>query len=66
MKQGRKQQDAALNEPRCFDLETENLMGWFTNELKSRAAQPAQSPRKKKKDEMIPVTGGNGQQLDAP
>jgi hypothetical protein len=39
---GLKQQDSAIKEPKCFDADTEELLGWFKEEVKVRG-----------KDEMI-------------
>lgn len=33
---GLKQQDEAIKKPNCFDSETEELFGWFNEEMKSR------------------------------
>ena len=33
---GRKQQDAAIRKPTCFDAETEELLAWFSEEVKTR------------------------------
>jgi len=33
---GMKQQDAAIKSPRCFDADTEELLGWFQEEVKVR------------------------------
>lgn len=60
-------QDAALENPEPFDLETERLLSWFEAEKLRRAAAPAQSPikRKRKTDETVNVTTAtNGGQND--
>lgn len=44
---GLKAQDAALADPEYYDLETESLLTWFLEEKKKRAAQPAQSPKRR-------------------
>jgi hypothetical protein len=36
---GIKAQDAAIKSPTCFDAETEELLGWFTAEVKQRGKQ---------------------------
>lgn len=36
LKEGRKAQQAAMDEPVCYDDETENLLAWYTPELKRR------------------------------
>ena len=36
---GLKQQDAAIKNPVCFDADTEELLGWFHEEVKSRGKQ---------------------------
>ena len=33
---GLKQQDAAIKKPVCFDADTEELLGWFQEEVKTR------------------------------
>jgi hypothetical protein len=36
---GRRQQDAALAKPKCFDAETEELLSWFHEEVKNRGKE---------------------------
>jgi len=51
---GRAAQDAALQNPGYYDLETEALLEWFKAERGRRAAAPAQSPRKKQTQSDLP------------
>jgi len=44
-KGGIEAQDRALANPRVYDLETEQLLGWFTDEQKRRAASPPRAPK---------------------
>lgn len=53
---GREAQDAAIANPKMYDLETEELLSWYTNELKRRgkdepATQSAATKRGKKNSE---------------
>lgn len=41
-------QDKALADPVAYDMETEELLSWFTAEIDRRIATPAQPPRKAK------------------
>jgi hypothetical protein len=59
-KMGTKQQDAALNDPQPFDLETEQLLDWFEKERGRRAAAPAQQPRKPREPGRAVAGRGNG------
>ena len=36
---GMKQQDAAIKDPTCFDLDTAELLSWFCTEIKNRGKQ---------------------------
>jgi len=53
LKQGTKAQDAALADPKPYDLETEKLLSWFNAERHRRAAAPAPQPRGTKKPKPI-------------
>lgn len=62
---GRKAQDQALADPRCFDLETERLLDWFAEEKKRRVANVVAAPKKPKAKVADVVAGaakksGNG------
>jgi len=65
MKQSTKAQDAALHEPKPYDLETEELLAWFDAERHRRAAAPAQAPRKKKIETGRDVNGRDKPRPDA-
>lgn len=45
---GRKQQEAAMKNPACFDDETAELLAWFNAELKRRGHANATPPAKRK------------------
>jgi hypothetical protein len=42
-----KAQDAALADPKYYDIETQQLLEWFLDEKKKRSAQPAQGPKRR-------------------
>jgi hypothetical protein len=52
---GRKMQDAALADPKYFDIETERLLRWFIEEKDRRAAAPAQERKRKANGDDLPT-----------
>lgn len=48
---GRAAQDAALDQYRCYDEETENLLNWYSAEVIRRGRDKDTGPRRRKDDE---------------
>jgi len=57
---GREAQDAALQRPSYFDLETEKLMTWFENEVQRRGPDQAASDKPKRRGTLRVPAHGNG------